>query len=698
MPRPFALTAALALVASTPSADVAAQVLSPVERFAFRSPSMDESGLGQRGSVAILGDLTGDGAVEILAGAAAEDGGAGRLYVLDGATGEALRAYVSPADVEQEGLGAAAAGPGDLDGDGSPDAVVGAPRADPGGVSGAGRVYAISVADNRVLWAAFSPNAERGGAFGIELAVVPDVDGDGVDEVAVAATEEAGVDDGTREEDAGRAYLLSGATGALLQSLAPLRPDDEFGNPGEARGSDLGFSLGATTDASGRGVWLAGAPGEWEKDFDVDSDVYSGRLYVVQGDGTLGRYASPNTQNQGSFGHAVAGLPDLDGDGFGDALASAVGESPMPGGDDAGQVYLVSGATGRPVRRYVSPTSPNKSSFGAVVAAVPDVTGDGVPDHLATEVSLCCEKTDALYVFDAASGGLAASVEVPNALFNVHAAVGVPDLDADGRGEVAVGIRAGQLDKVDFVVVVPVASAEAEREPNDALASPQVLTGPSPLVVRGVVGGGDLGFDGPRLLVADGESAEDLFVVETTAAGLDVALSGFAAGEDDDVDLYVLDPETLAVLGAAVTRGSPERVALPALPAGRYLIAVDFYGSFGDASNEFDYAFYELRVEGQFTRGVDAEGGPDVPFALDAPFPNPARGPVRLAYEVAAPGPVRLAVFDALGREVAVLADGPAAVGRHTATVEADALAPGVYWVRLEAVGQAHARSFVVAR
>ena len=83
--------------------------------------------------------------------------------------------------------------------------------------------------------------------------------------------------------------------------------------------------------------------------------------------------------------------------------------------------------------------------------------------------------------------------------------------------------------------------------------------------------------------------------------------------------------------------------------------------------------------------------------ALDLPAPNPSAGAVRLAFALAEAGPARLAVYDALGREVAVLADGPLAAGPHAAEW-ADSVAAGVYVVRLEAAGRVLTRTLVVTR
>ncbi len=79
---------------------------------------------------------------------------------------------------------------------------------------------------------------------------------------------------------------------------------------------------------------------------------------------------------------------------------------------------------------------------------------------------------------------------------------------------------------------------------------------------------------------------------------------------------------------------------------------------------------------------VASEGATgDDAFAI-ALAPNPVRSTATLTLTVGRPGPATVAVFDALGRRVAVLHDGPLAVGAHALTFDAAGLAPGVYVVR----------------
>lgn len=75
-------------------------------------------------------------------------------------------------------------------------------------------------------------------------------------------------------------------------------------------------------------------------------------------------------------------------------------------------------------------------------------------------------------------------------------------------------------------------------------------------------------------------------------------------------------------------------------------------------------------------------------FALEAAYPNPASDRVMVPVVLAEAGHLRVAVFDVLGRQVAVLADEPYAAGRHTLRFEAAGLPAGVYLVRATAEGR----------
>jgi endonuclease/exonuclease/phosphatase family metal-dependent hydrolase len=89
-----------------------------------------------------------------------------------------------------------------------------------------------------------------------------------------------------------------------------------------------------------------------------------------------------------------------------------------------------------------------------------------------------------------------------------------------------------------------------------------------------------------------------------------------------------------------------------------------------------------------FFRGASAaEATIPTAFALEAPYPNPFRTETTVTYALPRAATVRLEAFDALGRRVALLAEGARAAGTYEATFSAGALPPGLYLVRLTASG-----------
>ena len=85
-----------------------------------------------------------------------------------------------------------------------------------------------------------------------------------------------------------------------------------------------------------------------------------------------------------------------------------------------------------------------------------------------------------------------------------------------------------------------------------------------------------------------------------------------------------------------------------------------------------------------------------VEFALDPNFPNPFNPLTTFAWRVPREMRVRLALYDLLGREAAVVFDGLSAAGEHRVSFDGARLATGVYFARLEAAGQTAAVRKVV--
>ncbi|MFW5973165.1 MAG: T9SS type A sorting domain-containing protein [Bacteroidota bacterium] len=109
----------------------------------------------------------------------------------------------------------------------------------------------------------------------------------------------------------------------------------------------------------------------------------------------------------------------------------------------------------------------------------------------------------------------------------------------------------------------------------------------------------------------------------------------------------------------------------------------------------FAKSVFVFRREG--TSSESANTLPDA-FRLLQNYPNPFNPSTNITFELRRPMDVRLSVFDLLGREVAVLTDGPRAAGPHTLRFDAEDLPSGVYVYRLEVDGQRASRSLILSR
>lgn len=318
-----------------------------------------------------VGDVNGDGTSDLLVGAPSESPGdvneAGRAYLIDGATGEAFRALTSPNSEKLGSYGAAVSGCGDVNGDGTPDLLVGAPNESHGGIDEAGRVYLIDGANGEVLHTITSPNPKEFGDFGRPISEIGDVNGDSTPDLLIG------------QHESSRAYLIDGTTGEVLQTLTS--PSSKYG--------EYGRVLSGVRDVNGDGTpdLLVGAPSESPGNVDE-----AGRVYLIDGaDGKMLRtLTSPNAENSGSFGSAVAGIWDVSGDGVPDLLVGARNES-SSGKEEAGRAYLIDGANGEVLKTLSSPNGNKLGDFGAVVSGLGNVKEDGTLDLL---VGAPFEKSD----------------------------------------------------------------------------------------------------------------------------------------------------------------------------------------------------------------------------------------------------------------------------------------------------------------
>ena len=291
-------------------------------------------------------DLDDDGAEDLIGGSRRAGDGDTGLAAAWTRSGELLQSWTG---VDVDGLfGHVVLAVPDLDGDGAADVVVSAPNAViDGELRGVVDAYAL---DGRRLWHAVGRAYD---GFGWHLAPAGDRDGDGVGDVwAGAPSNPAGA----------HVYLVSGATGDVVRTIASPRADDQFG-----------WYLVEIDDVDGDGAadLAIGAPAAT-----VDG-ARRGAVHLVSG-ATGAPLRELHGEREGTeFGIMVAPLDDLDGDGAGEIAVGAPTDADLatPG---RGELQVFSGATGARLRRL--PGADDVELYGRMLARVDDLDGDGARD------------------------------------------------------------------------------------------------------------------------------------------------------------------------------------------------------------------------------------------------------------------------------------------------------------------------------
>ena len=332
--------------------------------------------LGRYGqSVATVGDIRGDGASDYAVGAPDADRplvtGVGAVFVTYGTPDSLGGTDVLYGDESGSQFGYSVAGVGDVNGDGYPDLLVGAPSATVGGAAGAGKAYlflgSATGIGTRAAWTFALPNA--GASLGYAVAWAGDVNGDGYNDWLVGAPNNSDV-----APAGGKAYLFLGGPGNL-----PTTPAWTFGGPGTLD-AEAATSLSGAGDVNGDGYddLLVAAPNA------QNTLPGEGAVYLW-----LGHAGGPSLLPDRTFwggvaflnlGSSVANAGDTNGDGYADFIIGSPFYDQTFTNQGLVQVYY-----GAAVPAAISgPTSLKLSvdvaHFGASVATAGDVNGDGFAD------------------------------------------------------------------------------------------------------------------------------------------------------------------------------------------------------------------------------------------------------------------------------------------------------------------------------
>ncbi len=147
-------------------------------------------------------------------------------------------------------------------------------------------------------------------------------------------------------------------------------------------------------------------------------------------------------------------------------------------------------------------------------------------------------------------------------------------------------------------------------------------------------------------------------------------------------------------VGHATGPGVQDITAIAVGPSGDLYVAGKFEGTLYLGPEKLEQRGGGLNM---FVAKYDAatitssEPTPELPSiaTLTSNYPNPFIHTTTIEYALPASGPVRLSVYDMLGREVAILVDGVQHAGKHASVFDGTSLPSGTYVYRLEAAGQA---------
>ena len=415
-------------------------------------------------------DVNGDGLSDVIVGTsrsgayvvfgkASAFAAATSLATLNGKTGFKITGQAFGA------LGFSVSGAGDINGDGVEDVVIGDYRGQTSATSIEGAAYVVfgkrtaftatlDVANLTGTNGFKLTGAAKGDRAGVGVSDAGDVNGDGIADLIVGASEAD-----PHGEASGKAYVIYGKRTAFAKtiSLGSINGANGFALNGVAAVDQTGYSVSGAGDVNGDGFddVIIG-----QRD-DGPPFTFAGHAYVVFGKATNSTAAielsALNGTNgfrldgNGAYSHAgisVSNAGDVNGDGFADLIVGAYGYNNYSGaayivyGKDTnfGSVIGLGGLSGTDGAKLLSASA--RDNAGHSVSSAGDLNGDGFADVIVGTIA-----NKSYVVFGGGSGVPTApqvelSADLKTATFT--------DVDGD---LVTVKTSAGEFVQGDFTLV-----------------------------------------------------------------------------------------------------------------------------------------------------------------------------------------------------------------------------------------------------
>jgi hypothetical protein len=332
----------------------------------------DQESAGFGRSVALAGDVNGDGFDDVVVGAWLYDNDQtdeGRALVYHGSASglSSTPDWIAESNQTYAYFGYSVATAGDVNGDGYDDVIVGSfgyvngQSSEGGAFVYHGSASGLSTVPN---WTAESN--QSGASFGYSVGTAGDVNGDGYDDVIAGAY---------NYDNVGGAFVYHGSPTGL--STAP-----DWTSESNQFFSSFGVSVGTAGDVNGDGYGdvIVGA-GDYDH-----GQTSEGRAFVYHGSvtglSTVPNWTAESNQARAIFGYSVGTAGDVNGDGYDDVIVGAFGYD--NGQTDEGRAFFCRGSAAGLCSAPDGTAESDQASanFGSPVGTAGDVNGDGYGDAL----------------------------------------------------------------------------------------------------------------------------------------------------------------------------------------------------------------------------------------------------------------------------------------------------------------------------